>query len=263
MKYSATDYELFTRALHQQIIEQQGYQNIEVLHNQIFYGKSGAKHQVDVCWTIKVANIEQLFCVECKLFNRRVKKEHVASFVAKIEDIGGARGVFVTTLGYQTGALRLAKHKDVTLISATYEVENRPATLEIYIPKFHDVITTFGDVSDEVAIELERMSQDVVDANQVEIYDSNGVHIGFLNDVTEGEEHHDGYNYRAIENTFIKVFGKLVEIKTISYLYERQHLGWPLQGNFEIAHANIKYIFDGKEIQAVLNSHRPPSGASW
>lgn len=259
MKYSATDYELFTRTLHQQIIEQEGFEGVEVLHNIVFVGRSGAEHQIDVCWKMRIANVEQLFCVECKLFKSKVKKYDVAAFISKIEDIGSARGLFVTTVGYQRGALRLAKHKDIILMNATYEIENRPATLEMYIPSFRDVVTTFGEVPDVVVMELDRMSRDVVSANETVIYDSEGKITGCLSDLTDSVEcHQDGYNQMDVKNTFIKVAGVFVAVKTISYFYERKYVGWPLEGNYEVAHASVKYVFDGKEIQAVLNSHRSP-----
>jgi len=231
MKYSSTDYEQFTRTLHKQVIEQEGFEGVEVLHNVYFVGRSGAKHQIDVCWKMKVANVEQLFCVECKLFKSKVKKSDVAAFIAKIEDIGSARGLFVTTVGYQLGALRLAKHKDVVLMSATYELEHRPATLEVYFPRFHDVTTTFGVMSDEVAVELGKMSQDVVSANETEIYDSKGNNTGNLSDLTEYVEHHqDGHNVIDVQDTYIKVLGVLVQVTSLSYFYEREYVGWPLSG---------------------------------
>lgn len=261
MKYSSRDYELFTQALHQQIIEQEGFGDVEVLHDVIFVGRSGAKHQIDVCWKLRMANVEQLFCVECKLFKSKVKKEHVAAFVAKIEDIGSAKGVFVTTVGYQVGAMRLAKHKDITLISAVYEVENRPATLEVYVPCFHDVLATFGEIPPDVAVEFDGMFQSIVGANEIKIYDSEGLDCGTFGDLVDGVEYQeDGYNQRAVQNTFIKMSGALIEVKSISYFYERRYMGWPLEGQYEVATASVKYIFDGKEILAVLNSHRCPSG---
>jgi hypothetical protein len=257
MKYSSTDYELFTRTLHQQIIEQEGFEGVEVLHDVFFTGRSGARHQIDVCWKVRVANVEQLFCVECKLFKSKVKKSDIAAFITKIEDIGSARGLFVTTIGYQIGALRLAKHNGVVLMSATYEIENRPATLEMYIPIFHDVTTTFGEMPDDVVDELDRMSQAGVSANETEIYDSEGRFSGYLSDLTEGVEYHqDGDNKLDVQNTYVKVLGLLVEVRTLSYFYERKYLGWPLTGSYEVANAYVKYIFDDKEIKAVLNSHR-------
>lgn len=261
MKYSSTDYELFTRTLHQQIIEQEGFEGVEVLHDVYFVGRSGAKHQIDVCWKMRVANVEQLFCVECKLFKSKVKKSDIAAFITKIEDIGSARGLFVTTVGYQIGALRLARHNDIVLMNATYEVENRPATLEVYIPVFHDVTTTFGEMPDDVAVELGRMFQDVVSANETEIYDSEGRVAGHLSDLTGCVEYHqDGHNKIDVQNTYIKVLGVLVEVRTLSCFYERKYVGWPLEGSYEVANAYVKYIFDDKEIQAVLNSHRCPWG---
>ena len=260
MKYSSRDYEQFTQALHQRIIEEEGYSNVDVLHNQNFIGKSKAKHQIDVCWTLEIGRIQQLFCVECKYWKNKVKKDHIASFITKLEDIGNARGIFVTTNGFQLGATRLAKHSGITLINATYTIENREATMSFCAPRFHDFRTTFEDVSSEILEELGRLERSSASAADVKIFDSTGEHIGSLTDLTEQFSHeNDGHYQQAIEDRFIYVLGNPIQIKYVEYTYEQNILGTPLNGNYEIANAKAHYIFDDREISAILNSHRSPS----
>lgn len=254
--YNPKDYEIFTQAFHQKIISEQGYQNVEVQHNRIFVGKSGANHQVDVCWFIDIGNVKQLFCVECKMWKKEVKKEHVASFSAKLDDIGNARGIFVTTKGYQIGATRLAKHKGIVLMNANYEIESKDAYLSVLIPQFSDVRVNFEEVTEDLLREIDKMAN-LTDAERTPIYDSCGSYVCNLGDIVkEFSNDYDGFHHRDLSDRHIIVFEHLVRITSVSYKYQRNEFReLRLKGNYKVANAKVRYIFDDKEVFAVLNSH--------
>jgi hypothetical protein len=258
--YSPRDYEQFTQALHQRIIDEEGYDSVKVLHNQIFIGQSKAKHQIDVCWTLEIGRIQQLFCVECKLWKQKVKKDHIASFISKLNDIGNARGIFVTTQGFQVGAIRLAKHHGITLIHATYEVENKEATLSLCLPRYYDFHVIFEDAPADTLSELEQLQESDISETEVKLFDSEGKYLGTLNELRESFSHdQDGYYEQEIEDTFMHLSNGPLKIVKFSYIYEQNIIGRPLKSEYEIANARAHYIFNDKEFSAILNSHRNPS----
>lgn len=255
--HTSKDYEIFTQALHQQIINEQGYNDIEVRHDVKFEGKSGAIHQIDVCWTIDIAGVRQLFCVECKKWKSRVKKEHVAGFIAKLADIGSARGIFVTTIGYQVGATRLAQHNGITLISAVYDLKQHEATLEFLNPRLYNLTVSFEEVPAHIHAEIESISKQDVNDTEIDLYDSENSCVGKLSELISSFSHEqDGHYKEDISDTFIRILDDLVRVTTIEYDYKRNPIGMPLKSTYEVAHATGRYIFDERDISAMLNSHR-------
>jgi hypothetical protein len=79
-------------------------------------GKSGATHQIDVYWEFKLAGTKYRTCIECKHFNTAIKKLHIAAFATILDDIGNATGIFATTVGFQKGAVQLAKQTGIRLV---------------------------------------------------------------------------------------------------------------------------------------------------
>lgn len=116
MTYGSTQYELLVAELHQALINADGVKTISVAHDKTIVGKSGATHQIDVYWEFELGGALYKTCIECKQFNSKVKKLHVAALSAVVEDIGGATGIFATTIGYQKGAILLAQQKNIRLV---------------------------------------------------------------------------------------------------------------------------------------------------
>lgn len=257
---TSEDYELFTQTLQQKIISEQGYQDIQVLHNVTLIGKSGAKHQIDVCWKIEIGGIQQLFCVECKQWKSKVKKDHIASFITKLDDIGNARGLFATTNGYQIGAQRLAKHNGIVLINATYEVYEHKTLIEITKPRFDNVRIAFAEVDDDIKNEIIKMSCNPNTSGEIDTVNSLGLPTGCLSDLLDYITHEaDGHYATTLDDTYIQALDHLVQAKEVEYDYTRNIMPeLTLTGSYELAKASIRYIFDDKEISKVLSSHRNP-----
>jgi hypothetical protein len=112
----STDYERFVQQVYQSLVSQDAIRNVEVKHNVVLTGKSGATHQIDVFWEFEIAGQRYRTCVECKHYSKAVEKTHVASFATVLADIGNANGVLVTTESYQKGAKLLAQHANIRLI---------------------------------------------------------------------------------------------------------------------------------------------------
>jgi hypothetical protein len=131
----STDYEVLVRDLHAALARNDQFQNLNVLHNVKIKGHSGATHQIDVYWEFKVAGTTYKTCIECKHYNRRVKKSDVASFSSIIQDIGNVTGIFATTLGYQQGAVLVAKANGIRLIIVNHLLKSINITSNFNAPQ--------------------------------------------------------------------------------------------------------------------------------
>jgi hypothetical protein len=78
---------------------------------------NGTVHNVDVSARRTVGGIELLWVVECKHWNRRVPKERVATLKAIVDGVGADRGLLMSETGFQSGAVQMAKQKNITLSS--------------------------------------------------------------------------------------------------------------------------------------------------
>ena len=84
--------------------------------DQVVDGVRGS-HSVDVVARLDQAWGTQLWIVECKLWKRRVEKLHVAALADIISDTGSDRGFLLPEVGFQSGAIRHARQRNVTLTS--------------------------------------------------------------------------------------------------------------------------------------------------
>jgi hypothetical protein len=79
---------------------------------------NGAKHAVDVSARRTLAGVDLLWVVECKLWNRQaVPIEKVAALKAIVDSVGADRGLLMSESGFQSGAVRMARQKNITLSS--------------------------------------------------------------------------------------------------------------------------------------------------
>ncbi len=115
MTKNGTEFEIFVKAIYEEILAYDGYDTVKVEHDVKVIGKSGQLHQLDVYWEFKIAGITHRVAVECKEYTNTVSVGKVRDFFGALEDIGNIHGIFVTTKGYQSGAIKYAKHKDISL----------------------------------------------------------------------------------------------------------------------------------------------------
>ena len=79
-------------------------------------GVRGA-HDVDVVVRSRRAGLELFWVVECKQRRRRVEKLHVTALTEIVRDVGADRGVLLSEVGFQAGAVRMAHKSNITLTS--------------------------------------------------------------------------------------------------------------------------------------------------
>ena len=82
--------------------------DVSVEHNVTLVGKSGAARQIDVLLRHRQGLYEHLVVVECKYWNRAVKRLHVDALATTLREVGAAKGVIFSTKGFQTGAITQA-----------------------------------------------------------------------------------------------------------------------------------------------------------
>lgn len=115
-KITSTQYENLVQEVYQALLDSDCIKNIKVDKNVIIKGNSKAPHQIDIYWEFVLAGTKYKTCVECKMLGRNVEKGDILEFQSKIEDIGNVTGIFVTTNGYQQGAMTYGEYKNIRLI---------------------------------------------------------------------------------------------------------------------------------------------------
>lgn len=252
-----TEYEIFVREFHEKLLQQDGFKGIDVRHNVKVKGKSGNYHQIDVFWELSVAGVVQKFCVECKKWKNTVKKSDIGSFISTINDIGGARGIYVTTEGYQAGAIKLAEENQIILIEANPVITKYPARLEIEFTKIVNLQIMFNKNID--GSRRERLDNYISSfrGGIPDLCDSIGVKVmneEELKAYLDREE--SGFYSVDISDRYIRVGKELFQCDTVEYYFVVQNFpGLGLDGYGESAELFAKYISDNREIKHCIESY--------
>ena len=118
-----TEYEKLAQYVYQCILNTEGFENISVKHNVELEGKSGCKHQIDVYWEFTIGGITQRVAIECKNYNKTVSIGKVRDFYGVLHDVGNITGIFVTKIGYQSGAKLYADYYGIEIKEIRYPEE--------------------------------------------------------------------------------------------------------------------------------------------
>lgn len=104
MKNTGIPYELLTKRIFQDILDQSQVKTIKVEHNITLQGKT-TTHQIDVYWKFELNGIAYETVVQSKDWNQAVTQGALLQFKAVLDDLPGSPvGIFVTRTGYQSGA---------------------------------------------------------------------------------------------------------------------------------------------------------------
>lgn len=115
MAKAGEDFELLVKSIYEEILSKEGFKTIKVSHDVKIKGKSGQAHQIDVYWEFNIAGITHRVAVECKEYKNSVSVGKIRDFHGAIHDIGNTKGIFVTTNGYQKGAVQYGEHVGIDL----------------------------------------------------------------------------------------------------------------------------------------------------
>ncbi len=128
MRSTSYKYEQFTQKVIEALV------GVDVHHQRVYVGRiSQRKIKVDVSFNYTVAGAKLLFLVECKCYDHSVPVDDVEEFYSKIDDIGAHKGIMVTTVGFQKGAIKTAEGRRIALALLTNE--HQPGEL-IYVVNY-------------------------------------------------------------------------------------------------------------------------------
>jgi hypothetical protein len=122
------EYEQFTQKVIESLV------GVTVHHQRVYVGRiSQRKIKVDVSFNYTIAGANLLFLVECKCYGHSVPVDDVEEFYTKINDIGAHKGIMVTTVGFQKGAVKTARGRGIALALLTKE--HQPGEL-VYVVNY-------------------------------------------------------------------------------------------------------------------------------
>ena len=110
-----TEYELLVQEIYKAINSNEAVKTIDVKHNVKIKGRSGCHHQIDVFWEFTMMDEIHRVIVECKNYSEPVSIAKVRDFFGVLYDIGNAQGIFVSKMGYQSGAKTFADCYGISL----------------------------------------------------------------------------------------------------------------------------------------------------
>ena len=148
--------------------------NYKITHN-LTYKKSDGNHQIDVVIEFSIANAGYKVFVECKKKKNPIAVGMVRDFYQKIQSCGANKGIFISTLGYQKGAILFAREHGIAL----YRIMDR------CLRNIQN--SAFG--LDETRIYILRREQELLPKYSIHRYDEYGEYL--VNEVYQTQEMKD------------------------------------------------------------------------
>jgi len=113
------EYELLvSRLLEEQLPHDENTAPLTIYHKRKYKGASGQQYEIDLSFEVTFANTRVLFLVECKCYKHLIRLDEIAEFAYKLHDIGAHKEIVVTTVGFQEGAVNVAKQEGIALVRA-------------------------------------------------------------------------------------------------------------------------------------------------
>lgn len=121
MPNASDDYERLVQSLFQTLAGN----DVTVHHKREYKGRISRRSIiVDVSYEFSgVGGAKFLVLIECKRYRAKVEVGDVEEFQSKLHDIGAHKGIMVTTIGYQSGAIEVAKGHKMALTTFTADGE--------------------------------------------------------------------------------------------------------------------------------------------
>ncbi|QDT25122.1 Restriction endonuclease [Gimesia panareensis] len=126
MTEASDNYERFTHRVIDSLVDY----GVEVHRQKTYTGRLSQRDiKVDVSFNYTIAEgANVLFLVECKCYSHRVPVDDVEAFHSKLDDIGAHKGIMVTTVGFQDGAVKTAQGRGIALALLTTEPQKGELT---------------------------------------------------------------------------------------------------------------------------------------
>lgn len=134
----------FVENVYSVLLKNEHLNNSKIEKNYIEIGNSGAKHEFDVFYEVKIAGVSHKVGIECKNHNRKIAKGMVQEYYAKLQDCNNVIGFMISAKGYQDGAKTFGKHYGIELITT----EDLPNICSLYLTHVKWLLPdedTYGD----------------------------------------------------------------------------------------------------------------------
>jgi hypothetical protein len=109
------EFEEFVEGTYRIMLEEHG-PAAKVFRGKSYQGQSGQKYVLDVAIETEIAGASILMAVECKRYRRKVGIKDVHELSSRMTDLAAHKGILVSTVGFQPGALRLATSRGMALV---------------------------------------------------------------------------------------------------------------------------------------------------
>ena len=101
--------------------QEPGRHSINIYQQKKYLGKSGHHHSIDVSVEFELVGLKFIVLIECKHYKRRVGIDDLLEFAARLDDVGAHKGIVVTPMGFQEGAIKTAQAKGIALVKFNHE----------------------------------------------------------------------------------------------------------------------------------------------
>lgn len=113
---TSKEYEIFVLNFFKKLNEDDYLKHTKFEHNKRFKGKSTRTWDVDVSYNILVNQLKFKVFIECKYWDQNVDANKISLLKQCLEDCDAHKGVIVTTVGFQSGAIKAAKKLGIGLL---------------------------------------------------------------------------------------------------------------------------------------------------
>ena len=232
MSKQGTEYELFVKDIYEHLNHADGLSDVELQHDVRLSGAAGVEHQIDIFWKFTKGGVTYRVAVECKDYKNRVSKEKIAAFHAILHDIGNIQGIFVSKMGFQSGAIEYADKYGIQLMEIRHPIDS---DWEGRAKDFHFIINarSVEEVQPRIIVNKARMEEQGI------IISGNEGFGAFTTDVSVRFDRMIAGNDVLADN----------DVRTICELVNILPVGEPSQGNkYIFVFENAVLVHDDKEI---------------
>ena len=102
--------------------------NVTVQHNVSIIDKDGIERQIDVLIECDLGSRlgKEIIIVECKDCNtKKIELTHVDSFISLVESVSAIKGIYVSKIGFQSGAITKANNHPKILLRTLAKINEK------------------------------------------------------------------------------------------------------------------------------------------
>ena len=113
-RINPTEFEVFCMETLKAYAERENLQNFSIKHDQKIESDDGT-YQIDVIAEYTALGAKNVILIECKKHSNSVKRDVVTNLHAKLQSLGANKGIIISTVGFQRGAVQYAEKHGIAL----------------------------------------------------------------------------------------------------------------------------------------------------